>query len=939
MHSRSQRSLAFAFYSLILASVVAANPSRAQECEDGLTVTTTADAGPGSLRQAVDLVCPGGTINFDLPTPATIGLQRPLRIRQSLVVLGPGQELLTIDGQGPGSVIQVGAGTVTLIGMTVFGGNTDTSGGGIINGGSLRLVDVTVANNTAFLTGGGIVNDGVLLLDRVTVRDNKAGPLNNDNAGSGAGIVNRGELVIRDSLFEDNLVQGAGGGGMLYNVTGNVLIERSAIIGNQSLGTDARIGAGAILVLSGTVEIVNTTIAENFAGFQLTSAINNVAGAVTLSHVTLADNASGSNSQLLRTDEGITTLRNTLLANNGRSGDDCRGRVVSIGYNLTDDSICDFTGPGDQLVEDAEVGALDRIGAIPTYPLESGSGAIDGGICIGVDGAPITEDARGLPRPVDATDVPNAIDGCDIGAREMRAADLVIDKGLGLGTPLPGARIDYRISITNRGVGDAEDIVVTDVLPAEVVLAGPVTLTPPQADAELAQTAGDLPILAGNVRLGTNEMASLTVPVLILPQTQANVEITNVAGVRRAGEAELREDSFTFTTCVTAPPVTSTADSGPGSLRRALRIACSPADITFDLATPAFIDLTSGELLVDRPLTIFGPGADQLTIDAGGRSRVFRATDALSLSGMTLRGGSAEIGGGVFASGDRLILGDVAITDNEAERGGGIAMDGGELFLSDSRVIGNRAVNLGAIARGGGFYLENAVGRIDDVLIENNIARGDLGEGAGLWVDDFLALDRCAVLGNRIDGAGNGGGLWVESGADVFLLNSTLADNQAALGDGGAIAVESGATAELAFLSVANNSAAAGGGLDSDNTPPVRILNSIIALNTGGDCRYALEANQNSFGHNIDGDGSCRLDQQTDQPGTDPLLLPLGDNGGPTPTLALDPLSPAIDAGTCVLLDGNAVGVDQRRSPRPVGADCDVGAFEAPADSGPGNRQ
>ncbi|MEM9387261.1 MAG: choice-of-anchor Q domain-containing protein [Pseudomonadota bacterium] len=933
MKPRPQRSLALAVCSLALASVIAGNPTRAQECEDSITVTTTADAGPGSLRQAVDRVCPGGTVDFDLPTPATIGLRRPLRIRQSLVLLGPGQELLTIDGQGPGSVLQVGGVSATLIGLTIFGGNTDTNGGGIINGGSLRLVDVTVANNRAFLTGGGIVNDGVLLLERAIVRDNTSGPLENDNAGSGAGIVNRGELIIRNSLFADNLVQGAGGGGMLYNERGNVRIERSAIINNQSLGTNSRIAAGAILVLSGSVEIINTTIAGNFAAFQRTSAINNVAGLVTLSHVTLGDNFRGSNSVLLRTDQGVTSLRNTLLANNGQSGDDCLGTIVSLGYNLTDDSSCNFAGPGDQLVADALLGELDGADPIPTFPLEMGSPAIDGGLCVGLDGAPITEDARGLPRPVDATGVPNAVDGCDIGAREMRAADLVIDKGLGLGTPLPGARIDYRIGITNRGVGTAEGIIVTDVLPEEVVLAGPVTLTPPQADAELAQTAADLPTLASNVRLGANDTASLTVPVVILPQTPTNVQITNVAGVRRAGDAELREDSVTFTTCVTAPPVTSTADDGPGSLRRALRIACSPGDITFDLATPALITLSSGELLVDRSLTIFGLGADQLTIDAGGSSRVFRATDRLSLSGLTLRGGSAQVGGGVYAS-DVLILTDVTITDNEAERGGAIAMEGGELLLDESRVVGNRAVNVGAVARGGGLYLENTDGRIDDSVIENNTARGDLGEGAGLWVDGFVALDRCAVVGNRIDGAGDGGGLWVESGADAFLLNTTLADNQAALGDGGGIAVESGATAELAFLTVANNSGASGGGLASDNTPPVRILNTIIAQNTGGDCRYALEANQNSFGHNIDGDGSCRLDQQTDQPATDPLLLPLGDNGGLTPTLALDPSSPAIDTGTCVSLDGNAVGVDQRRSSRPVGADCDVGAFEsAPADS------
>jgi hypothetical protein len=57
----------------------------------------------------------------------------------------------------------------------------------------------------------------------------------------------------------------------------------------------------------------------------------------------------------------------------------------------------------------------------------------------------------------------------------------------------------------------------------------------------------------------------------------------------------------------------------------------------------------------------------------------------------------------------------------------------------------------------------------------------------------------------------------------------------------------------------------------------------------------------------------------------------LNDNGGPTPTVALLPDSPAIDAiasGACVDDQGNALLTDQRGVLRPQGAACDVGAFE-----------
>jgi hypothetical protein len=56
----------------------------------------------------------------------------------------------------------------------------------------------------------------------------------------------------------------------------------------------------------------------------------------------------------------------------------------------------------------------------------------------------------------------------------------------------------------------------------------------------------------------------------------------------------------------------------------------------------------------------------------------------------------------------------------------------------------------------------------------------------------------------------------------------------------------------------------------------------------------------------------------------DPLLGPLGDNGGSTPTHALLDGSPAIDAGT----SEGCPATDQRGVARPQGSACDIGSFE-----------
>ncbi|HXP85894.1 MAG TPA: choice-of-anchor Q domain-containing protein [Bryobacteraceae bacterium] len=63
--------------------------------------------------------------------------------------------------------------------------------------------------------------------------------------------------------------------------------------------------------------------------------------------------------------------------------------------------------------------------------------------------------------------------------------------------------------------------------------------------------------------------------------------------------------------------------------------------------------------------------------------------------------------------------------------------------------------------------------------------------------------------------------------------------------------------------------------------------------------------------------------------GLDPAGLQ--NNGGPTPTIALLPTSPAVDAipvSACTDFAGNPVKTDQRGVPRPQGRACDIGAFE-----------
>jgi hypothetical protein len=96
--------------------------------------------------------------------------------------------------------------------------------------------------------------------------------------------------------------------------------------------------------------------------------------------------------------------------------------------------------------------------------------------------------------------------------------------------------------------------------------------------------------------------------------------------------------------------VTTTNDSGAGSLRQAIADASSGDTITFSLPADSVIPLTNGELVIDKSLTIKGPGANQLTItreDSAYLFSIFKISGGnVSLSGVTITNGSSGSGNG-----------------------------------------------------------------------------------------------------------------------------------------------------------------------------------------------------------------------------------------------------------------------------------------------------
>lgn len=132
-----------------------------------------------------------------------------------------------------------------------------------------------------------------------------------------------------------------------------------------------------------------------------------------------------------------------------------------------------------------------------------------------------------------------------------------------------------------------------------------------------------------------------------------------------------------------------------------------------------------------------------------------------------------------------------------------------------------------------------------------------------------------------------------------------------------------------------SGSSAGAGGLHSYG--PITLTNSIIAGNEGDNCVEELVYPITSLGYNIEDANTCGFIAVGDRVDTDPQLLGLAYNGGPTQTHALPAGSPAIDAGNptgCLDESTSLITTDQRGYPRTSDGDidgaprCDMGAYE-----------
>ncbi|MBV9292855.1 MAG: hypothetical protein JO222_10445, partial [Frankiales bacterium] len=238
--------------------------------------------------------------------------------------------------------------------------------------------------------------------------------------------------------------------------------------------------------------------------------------------------------------------------------------------------------------------------------------------------------------------------------------------------------------------------------------------------------------------------------------------------------------------------VTTTADSGAGSLRDAIASAAAGDTIVVP-ASASHYQVTSGELVINKALTIQGAGAATTIVDAAGTSRVFHVVSGVAsggtvkFQGLTITGGSVTTGGpggagvlvdpGIDATiafanarvSNNTVNLDMGATGNGG--GGGIYDNStGTLQLTGTTVSGNSVTITDAQAcchGGGGIY-----GNGGPITLSSSIVNGNTVNVTAPATDSNAGT-------NGLHCCGGGGGIYQFPPAAVTVTSSSVSNNGA----------------------------------------------------------------------------------------------------------------------------------------------------------------
>ncbi len=786
-------------------------------------------------------------------------------------------------------------GDLTLTNSTVAQNLSDGDGGGISNFGSLNVNDSALLFNLASGDGGGISNSGFLNVNNTTVLFNLAsgdggaisnfGTLNfnfstlNSNAasGDGGGISNSGGLSVFGSTLSNNSASGDGGGIADDGSNGSI-----AVVFASTLAFNVANGAGGGASSAGFLAVGNSTVSNNSAGLD-GGGIDSFLGLLLVTSSTITGNTADSGASFSGFGGGISAFSfasevdSSIVAGNfdgDGTPDDIFGTIDFGDFNLVGDanSSGGFTdGQGDPFDFNNNI-----VGNF-------GSGTID--ITTVLD--PVLSNNLG----------PTLTHNLVIGSP-------AIDAGSNTG----GFSFDQR----GPGFFREEPPGLPDIGAVEFI----------QFSVVDDDTNGDYLTIQDAIDAAIDGFVIFVTGGADRTQTEAGITVDKDVSIR-----------------------------GFAGVQTVVQAAATPGT-----ATDRVFDVSPGVTAMFDSLVILNGHA---SIGGGIRNR-----GNLTVNNSVVTQNTADsAGGGVWSDGPLSLFGSIVAQNASGSEGGGV-WNGGSLLVFNSGLSSNSAG-----ADGGGLFdVNNAT--IFASTVDRNVAGGF---GGGVSSASLVVAD--STLSGNTSGSSGGG---IDSPTGFFLVtNSTITGNTAdSTGGGISIRGTHSESALLASTIVAGNFIASGNPSDIYGMVDLGIYNLIGDANSSGGlvdqfaprtedpsqmaAQITDEANQNTAADSTMFDPGQIFTKATINPGDrfdtnkltgdpvrtmDPshnvvgnsgtgtldihtvLDTNLQNNGGFTPTHALVPGSPALNAG----LNPFFIPFDQRGNGflrEDVPGFADIGAVE-----------
>jgi len=317
--------------------------------------------------------------------------------------------------------------------------------------------------------------------------------------------------------------------------------------------------------------------------------------------------------------------------------------------------------------------------------------------------------------------------------------------------------------------------------------------------------------------------------------------------------------------------------TGNFTLREAIAYACANDTITFAPALSGQTIILGSELLIDKDLTI--SGTVPMMISGNNTTRVFQVTAGnVTFNSLTITGGNpatspapAGIGGGIHTLvGTTVTVNNSTLINNTASQGAAM-FNTGVIIVNNSTVATNTATGWG-----GGLSSDGTIGTA--TMVNNSTFYNNTATNSG----GAIAVNYAGIYLKNVTFDSNQRTIYIANSATLTATNSIISNNTA------------GNMCTLAFAAPT---------IDAGAT-----VNNLIQ-DVGSTCTGLTDGvNGNKIGAAYN-----------------PLLGPLANNGGNTQTMALFAGSPAANAGD----NATCLTTDQRGVARPIGATCDIGAYES----------